>query len=89
MSESDTRTHVLLSCLPSCALVCRIQSKDVQVFLRLLWVLAHEAISVLMQVVDQIPIEAVFCDDVNGTCGYQTVQYKNGEQKEAILSLNP
>lgn len=76
---------MLPSDLPPGTLICRIQSKDVQVFLWLLWVSAHEAISVLMQVIDQIPIEAVFCDDVNGACEDQKVMCKNGEQKEAVM----
>lgn len=32
---------------------------------------AQEAVPILMQIVDQIPIEAVLSDDVNGACGVQ------------------
>lgn len=32
---------------------------------------AQEAVPVLMQIVDQIPVEAVLSDDVNGACGDQ------------------
>lgn len=73
---------MLPSDLPPCTLICRIQSEDVQVFLWLLWVSAHEAISVLMQVIDQIPIEAVFRDDVNGACEDPTQSCVKMENKK-------
>lgn len=39
-----------------------------------------------MQIVDQIPIEAVLSDDVNGACGDQMQsRYKDGQQKEAVM----
>lgn len=39
-----------------------------------------------MQVVDQIPIEAVLGDDVNGACGDQTQPgIKDGQRKEAVM----
>lgn len=44
---------------------------------------AQEAVPILMQVVDQIPIEAVFSDDVNGAYGDQKWLgdgYENEEQ---------
>lgn len=45
---------------------------------------AHEAISILMQIVDQITIEAVLSNDVNGTCRDQMQSSIKKEQKEAL-----
>lgn len=69
---------------PPCAFISRGQSKDVQLFLWLLWVVAQEAVPILMQIVDQIPIEAVLRDDVNWACGDQNPlgdEYENEEEK--------
>lgn len=63
-------SNVSLNSPPS-AFISGVQSEDVQLFLWLLWVVAQEAVPVLMQIVDQIPIEAVLSDDVNGACGDQ------------------
>lgn len=71
IGESPTamiRSSIFLH-LPPCALISGVQSKNVQLLLWLLWVAAQEAVSILVQIVDQIPIEAVLSDDVNGACG--------------------
>lgn len=52
--------------LPPAALICGVDSKDVQLFFSFLWVEAQEILPVLVQVVDQVPVEAVLCDDVDG-----------------------
>lgn len=52
--------------LPPAALVCRVDSKDVQLFLIiLLWIQAEEVLPVLVQVVDQVPVEAVLRNNVD------------------------
>lgn len=56
---------MLLSEVPPAALICRVDSKDVQVFLILLWVQAEKAFPVLVQVVDQVSVEAVLGDNVD------------------------
>lgn len=45
--------------------------------------MAQEAVPILMQIVDQIPIETVLSDDVNGACGDQKqlgAGYESGGQ---------
>lgn len=56
---------VTVHMLPPAALVGRVDSKDVQFFFVLLWVQAQEVLPVFVQVVDQVPVEAVLCDDVD------------------------
>lgn len=51
--------------VPPAALVCRVNSKDIQLFFIFLWVEAQEVLPVLVQVVDQVPVEAVLCDNVD------------------------
>lgn len=52
--------------VPPAALVCRVDSKDVQLFLIiLLWIQAEEVLPVLVQVVDQVPVEAVLRNNVD------------------------
>lgn len=51
--------------VPPAALVCRVDSKDVQLFFVFLWVKAEEVLSVLVQVVDQVPVEAVLSYNVD------------------------
>lgn len=53
--------------IPPAALVCWVDSKDVQLFfVILLGVQAEEVLPVLVQVVDQVPVEAVLSDNVDG-----------------------
>lgn len=69
---------------PPCTVIRRVQSENVQLLLRLLRVAAQEAIPVLVQIVDQIPIEAVLGDDVNRACGNRKQlrnRHKTEEQK--------
>ena len=50
---------------------------------------AQEAVPILMQIVDQIPIEAVLSDDVNGACGVQNqleMSVKNREVSSIYLA---
>ncbi len=57
----------IIDVVPPAALVCRVDSKDVQLFLVVfLGVQAEEVLPVLVQVVDQVPIEAVLSDNVDG-----------------------
>ncbi len=51
--------------VPPAALICRVYSKDIQFFFIFLWCQAEEVLPVLMQVVDQVPIEAVLSDNVD------------------------
>ena len=52
--------------VPPAALVCRVDSKDVQLFFIIfLGVQAEEVLPVLVQVVDQVPVEAVLSDNVD------------------------
>lgn len=53
--------------LPSCAFISWVHPKDIQIFLGLLWVAAQEVVPVLVQIVHQITIKAIFSDDVNRT----------------------
>ena len=53
--------------LPAAALIHRVDAEDVQVFPALLWVQADEVLAVLVEVVDQIAIETVLCDYIDGT----------------------
>lgn len=60
-----------MSCLedrgiPPTALICRIDSKYVHLFSVFLWAQAEEVLPVLVQVVDQVSVEAVLRDDVDG-----------------------
>lgn len=48
---------------------------------------AQEAVSILMQIVDQIPIEAVLSDDVNGACGVQNQLEMSMKNREAMNLL--
>lgn len=51
--------------VPPAALVCRVDSKDVQLFfVAFLRIQAEEVLPVLVQVVDQVPVEAVLSDNV-------------------------
>lgn len=52
---------------PSGVFISWVHPKDIQIFLWLLWVSAQEIVPVLMQIVHQIAIKAVFSDDVNRT----------------------
>lgn len=77
---------------PPRAFISGVQSEDVQLFLWLLWVAAQEAVSILMQIVDQIPIETVLSDDVNGACRDQNGlgdEYENEKQRghELLFAL--
>lgn len=83
--HGETRKTMIYSTLnpPPSAFISGVQSKDVQLFLWLLWVVAQEAVPVLMQIVDQVPIEAVLGDDVNGACGDQN-RLGNGFESEQI-----
>lgn len=52
--------------VPPAALICRVDSKDVQLFfVILLRAQAEEVIPVLVQVVNQVPIEAVLSNNVD------------------------
>lgn len=51
--------------VPPAALICRIDSKDIQLFFVFLCVQAKEVLPVLVQVVDQVSVEAVLSDDVD------------------------
>lgn len=51
--------------VPPAALVGRVDSKDIQLFFIFLWGQAEEVLPVLVQVVDQVPIEAVLSDNVD------------------------
>lgn len=55
---------------PPAALVGRVDPEDVQLLLAavLLGVQAEEVLPVLVQVVDQVAVEAVLGDDVDGAC---------------------
>lgn len=53
---------------PPAGLVSWVDAKDVQLLLALLRVAAQEAITVLVQVVDQVAVETVLGDDVDGPC---------------------
>ena len=53
--------------LPAATLVHRVDAKDVQVFPALFWLQADEVLAVLVEVVDQVAIETVLCDYVDGT----------------------
>lgn len=73
---------------PPSAFISGVQSEDVQLFLWLLWVAAQEAVPILMQIVDQIPIETVLSDDVNGACRDQNGlgdEYENDKQRSHEL----
>lgn len=59
-----TKALKTLYVVPPAALICGVDSKDVQLFFSFLCVQAEEGLPVLVQVVDQIPVEAVLCDDV-------------------------
>lgn len=48
---------------------------------------AQEADPILMQIVDQIPIEAVLSDDVNGACGVQNQLEMSVKNREAMNLL--
>lgn len=52
--------------VPPAAFICRVDTEDVQVFLIFFWVQAEEVLSVLVQVVDQVSVETVLSDNVNG-----------------------
>lgn len=56
--------------VPPAALVGRVDPEDVQLLLAavLLRVQAEEVLPVLVQVVDQVAVEAVLGDDVDGAC---------------------
>lgn len=52
---------------------------------------AQEAVPILMQIVDQIPIEAVLSDDVNGACGVQNQlgdEHEHEEQRSHELTVS-
>lgn len=57
--------HHNINTVPPAALICRVDPEDIQLLLIFLWVQAQEVLPVLVQVVDQVPIEAVLCDDVD------------------------
>lgn len=51
--------------VPPAGLICGVDSKDIQLFLILLGVQAEEGLPVLVQIVDQVPVEAVLSDNVD------------------------
>lgn len=52
--------------VPPAALICRVDAKDIQLFFIIfLRAQAEEVLPVLVQVVDQVPVEAVLCDNVD------------------------
>ena len=51
--------------IPPAALICRVDPKDVQLLFAFLRVQAEEVLPVLVQVVDQVSVEAVLSDDVD------------------------
>lgn len=53
------------SFVPSAALVCRVDSKDIQFLLVFFWVQAEEVLPVLVEVVDQVSVEAVLSDNID------------------------
>lgn len=57
--------------VPPAALIGRVDPEDVQLLLAavLLHVQAEEVLPVLVQVVNQVAVEAVLGDDVDGACG--------------------
>lgn len=80
----DSQQRVTLHPPPR-AVIRRVQSENVQLLLRLLRVAAQEVIPVLMQIVDQIPIEAVLRDDVNRACGNRK-QLSNRHKNEDMFA---
>ena len=66
MYDKPWTVYIYIYALPPAALICRVDPEDVQLFFTFLWVQGHEALPVLVQVVDQVPVEAVLCDDVDG-----------------------
>lgn len=55
----------LLHVVPPAAFICRVDSKDIQLLLVLLGVQTEEVLPVLVQIVNQVPIEAVLSDNVD------------------------
>lgn len=55
----------IMHIVPPAALICRVDSKDIQLFFIFFWVQAEEVLPVLVQIVDQVPVEAVFGDNVD------------------------
>lgn len=51
--------------VPPAALVCRVDLKDIQVFFILFYVQAEEVLPVLVQIVDQVSVEAVLGDNID------------------------
>lgn len=66
-----SQRHTLHTHVPPAALIGRVDPEDVQLLLAavLLDVQAEEVLPVLVQVVDQVAVEAVLSDDVDGACG--------------------
>lgn len=54
-----------MSVVPPTALICRIDPKYIHLFSIFFWAQAEEVLPVLVQVVDQISVEAVLRDNVN------------------------
>lgn len=52
--------------VPPAALVCRVDTKDIQLLFAFLWAQAVEVLPILVQIVDQVSIEAVLGDNVDG-----------------------
>lgn len=52
---------------PSCAFISWVHPKNIQIFLWFLWMSAEEVVPVLVQIVHQITVKAVFSDYVNRT----------------------
>lgn len=68
--------------IPPAALVGGVDSEDVQLFFAVfLGVQAEEVLPVLVQVVDEVPVEAVLGDDVDGACeGRRQIRVVNRRQ---------
>lgn len=62
--------------VPSAALIHRVESKDIQLFFVFLCVQAEEVLPVFVQVVDQVSVEAVLCDNVDRPWEQQKVVHR-------------
>lgn len=63
--REDKAHRTALAAVPPAVLVRGIDPKDIQLLLVFLWTQAEEALPVLVQIVDQVAVEAVLGDNVD------------------------